>query len=1380
MINSHDQKRILHGIMVVVILTLSISTHPIHAISASNTYIEQVIIPQQEFLEEREGNLKIIIDAFQREHIGTYRAKLVPEDSSEPSLYGFWISDLTLPDKPSPPNYFTGFVNILLPAHTSGSYNYHIIISYRPYYLGEYLDDQPGDIDPLDYGTVDIEWKPRLDPLVLQSGNLPDVIRGRLTNDGFLMREVVQSDGSGNEPNIGGIDVEIQVKDGPYEVGVQYPVMISVFSNSSEGEWTNSFGRGIPLNMLAMGSSAISVFFDHMAVEIWNPTVKLDGITLAEEIVHGTIDLISFVTFGAGNLLEQAIHFLVDEFAITAAKLLSSGLISRYFTPTEEVQYINHASHPSIHAEVPKCIYVQFGELLSSELSNITQVRRFNLSFTIEFLKPGLNEVIIVPDLRANVRVIPDNMITVDFDTQFEYRDDLILQFLVDEPDTPPSLSMPGISPGNAIDQITDIYFHVTYTDIDNDPPESIQVFVDGVGEMMSSTDISYTDGAIFTSFPHTYDTGMHSYFFQAIQGNITINTNPLYFSVSKSVDRHNLTLQSMILSHRTAGPGDSIDIDAQINNNGEETENYITANIQVDGPGGYFWPDSGPEIVDIGSLVKGGIWGLARLTTWDIPTDAANGEYIVQVTVSSSSGDKDWSDNTRMKSVYVSDEEPLAAMAYSYRIYQADWTEDPNIDGWPGGAFGPVVLPLYNGKEYIVYMHMSDSNSSTYQMYIEDKKGTEYLNFHDLDFDRYESSYADNDNITFSVALVPYANPPTYALLRLGHPVSGANITPAIQSVPIGSSATYLVHLPCSDCNFDAEVFEGSSGEDPPWIFFDRDRNDWGISRSDQDFTVTASPWNTGVKSFAFATEEWDFTTLNYIVFGKIEGYPPIDNSPEVTIMSPEDGQTVSGIKDIVATAIDDKGVNRVEFYIDGGLVNTDTASPYIYSWDTGVFEDDNHSLMTRAYDDASQFSSHSINIIVDNNQPVITGVSITPLSPTDIDTVTVMSTITDASGLSVVNLLYSSDGGINWNQMMMNNSDGDSWQATIPAHNQGQIQYKVEATDALARTTSTSEISYNVIDASPPVFFGWVESPANLNEDSIGTLRVSVTVFDNGGSGLAGQTPQYDFNFGDGNYDGYENMTNIEGDNWYFDIPTQNWDMLKGQTIFYKASVSDTAGNETTSDDRSELIDSINDAPNISSFLPIAQNPHIDFGECLNLTVTAIDDDNDPLSYEWRVNNSPVATSSDYTFCPEDPELRFHSVVIIVSDGELTEAQSWLVNVIAGPSILHTPIITAVENKSIPISANITSKTSPISVSLHFRVSGSADFTTHPMVNTSDDVYEGTIPGSAVTLAGVDYFVSASSGGFTNTHPITGFYTIQFVVKLQQIYAPLICKSK
>jgi hypothetical protein len=97
---------------------------------------------------------------------------------------------------------------------------------------------------------------------------------------------------------------------------------------------------------------------------------------------------------------------------------------------------------------------------------------------------------------------------------------------------------------------------------------------------------------------------------------------------------------------------------------------------------------------------------------------------------------------------------------------------------------------------------------------------------------------------------------------------------------------------------------------------------------------------------------------------------------APAVAITAPAAGATVSGTTTVAASATDNIGVTRVEFYLDGALQATDTTSPYSWSWVTTSTSNGSHSIMAKGYDAAGNVgSSPSVAVTVNN---VVTGTDI------------------------------------------------------------------------------------------------------------------------------------------------------------------------------------------------------------------------------------------------------------------------------------------------------------------------------------------------------------------------------------------------------------------
>ncbi|HEX7455975.1 MAG TPA: Ig-like domain-containing protein [Candidatus Nanoarchaeia archaeon] len=95
----------------------------------------------------------------------------------------------------------------------------------------------------------------------------------------------------------------------------------------------------------------------------------------------------------------------------------------------------------------------------------------------------------------------------------------------------------------------------------------------------------------------------------------------------------------------------------------------------------------------------------------------------------------------------------------------------------------------------------------------------------------------------------------------------------------------------------------------------------------------------------------------------------PEDTQDPTVSITGPSDGSTVSETVNISATASDNFGVTKVEFYVDGELKETDASSPYVYSWDTATVSNGIHSLLAKAYDAVPNTATDTIDVTVSND---------------------------------------------------------------------------------------------------------------------------------------------------------------------------------------------------------------------------------------------------------------------------------------------------------------------------------------------------------------------------------------------------------------------------
>lgn len=103
-------------------------------------------------------------------------------------------------------------------------------------------------------------------------------------------------------------------------------------------------------------------------------------------------------------------------------------------------------------------------------------------------------------------------------------------------------------------------------------------------------------------------------------------------------------------------------------------------------------------------------------------------------------------------------------------------------------------------------------------------------------------------------------------------------------------------------------------------------------------------------------------------------EPEPPVADTtaPNISLASPANGTTISGNASVSATASDNIGVTKVEFFVDGTLRNTDNTAPYAFTLDTTSLSNGSHTLTARATDAAGNTrTTAAITVSVQNSAP-------------------------------------------------------------------------------------------------------------------------------------------------------------------------------------------------------------------------------------------------------------------------------------------------------------------------------------------------------------------------------------------------------------------------
>ncbi len=92
----------------------------------------------------------------------------------------------------------------------------------------------------------------------------------------------------------------------------------------------------------------------------------------------------------------------------------------------------------------------------------------------------------------------------------------------------------------------------------------------------------------------------------------------------------------------------------------------------------------------------------------------------------------------------------------------------------------------------------------------------------------------------------------------------------------------------------------------------------------------------------------------------------PPVDTiPPKVKISSSASSVAPGGVVKITATATDNRGIERVEFYLNGVKVSTVTTAPYLYTWNTTGKKAGQYRFLAKAFDLAGNTATSKVIII-------------------------------------------------------------------------------------------------------------------------------------------------------------------------------------------------------------------------------------------------------------------------------------------------------------------------------------------------------------------------------------------------------------------------------
>ena len=217
----------------------------------------------------------------------------------------------------------------------------------------------------------------------------------------------------------------------------------------------------------------------------------------------------------------------------------------------------------------------------------------------------------------------------------------------------------------------------------------------------------------------------------------------------------------------------------------------------------------------------------------------------------------------------------------------------------------------------------------------------------------------------------------------------------------------------------------------------------------------------------------------------------------PTVSITSPLANATISGTVSVNATATDNVGVTKVEYYLDGTLKATDTTSPYVYSLNTTALASGTYALMAKAYDAAGNIGqSSTVSVKVLNSDTTAPVVSMTAPANNAIVSGTTVLTANASDNVGVSKVEFYRSGVL----LTATNVAPYkySWNTTSVAN--GSYTLVAKAYDNSANVSQSANVTVTVnnvvADTTAPTVS--VTAPAN-NATVSGTVAVTASASDN-----------------------------------------------------------------------------------------------------------------------------------------------------------------------------------------------------------------------------------------------------------------------------------------
>lgn len=195
---------------------------------------------------------------------------------------------------------------------------------------------------------------------------------------------------------------------------------------------------------------------------------------------------------------------------------------------------------------------------------------------------------------------------------------------------------------------------------------------------------------------------------------------------------------------------------------------------------------------------------------------------------------------------------------------------------------------------------------------------------------------------------------------------------------VPDTTNTTYALEIDGQTCF----IIGGSSVSTSSWTWVDyqngntTDKAQLSLAKGSHTLKMIGLKPNVQLDKVIMISD----TTCVPTGFGDNCNTPTDTTAPTVALTAPTEGVTVTGTVPISATASDNIGVDKVEFYLNSTLLGTDITAPYGLDWNSASMTNSTYTLTAKAYDVAGNFASDVHTVTSQNGDTSV------PTAPTNL----------------------------------------------------------------------------------------------------------------------------------------------------------------------------------------------------------------------------------------------------------------------------------------------------------------------------------------------------------------------------------------------------------